>query len=94
MRSLLADDLCAYITNSEGGVDGVVGADAYLARVEGMDVSSARFRVAITQLVAIRPDLVMMMVEIQAARGGRTLDNHAAPPAVRERRRCRRVVDG
>jgi hypothetical protein len=78
MRSLLADDLRAYITNAKGGVDEVVGGDEYLRRVEAMDLPTAQFRVDITQSVAVRPELVMVMVEIQAARGGRTLHNHAA----------------
>jgi hypothetical protein len=78
MRARLADDLHAYITNREGGVDEVVGADGYVARVAAMDLPSADFRVDITQLVKVRPDLVMVMVEIHAARAGRTLHNHAA----------------
>ena len=48
MRAVLADDLHAYITNREGGVDEVVGADGYLARVEAMDLPSASFRVDVT----------------------------------------------
>ena len=78
MRSLLADDLRAYITNSEGGVDEVAGAEEYLRRVEAMDLATARFRVDITQSVSVRPDVAMVMVEVHAARGGRTLHNHAA----------------
>jgi ketosteroid isomerase-like protein len=78
MRALLADDLTAYITNRQGGVDEVVGADGYVARVEAMDLPSADFRVDITQLVEVRADLVMVMVEIHAARAGKTLHNHAA----------------
>jgi ketosteroid isomerase-like protein len=78
MRTLLADDLHAYITNRDGGVDEVVGADGYVARVEAMDLPSADFRVDITQLVEVKADLVMLMVEIHAARAGRTLHNHAA----------------
>jgi ketosteroid isomerase-like protein len=78
MRSCLADDLRAYITDSEGGVDEVIGADGYVARVEAMDLGSAEFRVDITQLVTVRQDVVMVMVEIHAARAGRSLHNHAA----------------
>jgi hypothetical protein len=78
MRAVLADDLRAYITNSDGGVDAVTGADQYLGRVEAMDLPSADFRVGITQAVTVRPDLVMVMVEIDAARGPKTLHNHAA----------------
>ena len=78
MRSFLADDLAAYITNAQGGVDEVRGADDYVGRVEAMDLPSASFRIEITQLVTVRPELVMLMVEVNAARGGRTLHNHAA----------------
>lgn len=78
MRSLLADDLRAYVTNSAGGVDEVRGSSEYLDRIAAMDLPSAKFSVSTTQLVSVRPDLVMVMVEVHAARGGRTLHNHAA----------------
>lgn len=78
MRSLLADDLHAYITDSEGGVFEVHGPDEYLGRVRAMDLPTAEFRVDITQSVSVRPDQAMVMVEIHAARGDRTLHNHAA----------------
>ena len=78
MRSLLADDLRAYITNREGGVD-EIGAEEYLQRVAVMDLpGGAQLKLAITQAVAPRPEMVMAMVEVNAARGGRTLHNHAA----------------
>ena len=77
MRSLLADDLRAYITNREGGVD-QVGAEDYLQRVAAMDLSNAQLKLAITQVVAPRPEMVIAMVEVNAARDGRTLHNHAA----------------
>jgi hypothetical protein len=77
MRSLLADDLRAYITNREGGVD-EVGAEEYLRRVAAMDLPGAQFKLAITQLVAPRPEMVIAMVEVSAARGNKTLHNHAA----------------
>jgi hypothetical protein len=66
------------VTNAEGGVDEVIGATGYLDRVEAMDLPSAQFRLDVTQLVPVRPELVMVMVEVHAARGGRTLHNHAA----------------
>ena len=77
MRSLLAADLRAYITNREGGVD-EVGAEEYLQRVAAMDLPSARLTLTITQVVAPRPEMIIAMVEVNAARGGRTLHNHAA----------------
>jgi SnoaL-like domain len=78
MRSLLSPDLRAYITNRDGGVDEVTGADAYLERIDAMDLASAEFRVGVTQVAMVRPDLAMVMVEVHAARGGRSLHNHAA----------------
>jgi len=77
MRSLLADDLRAYITNREGGVD-EAGADDYLRRVAAMDLPSAQLSLAVTQMVTPRPEMIIAMVEVRAARGGRTLHNHAA----------------
>jgi hypothetical protein len=77
VRSFLHADLRAYITNRDGGTDEVRGADGYLARVRTMDLPSASFSLTITQLAAVRDDLVMAMVEVRAARGGRTLHNHA-----------------
>jgi hypothetical protein len=43
-----------------------------------MDLPSAQFRLTITQAVAPRPEMVIAMIEVNAARGGRTLHNHAA----------------
>jgi hypothetical protein len=67
MRSLLADDLRAYITNSKGGVD-EVGAEEYVRRVAAMNLPSAQFRLTITQTVAPRPGMVIAMIEVNAAR--------------------------
>ena len=70
--------ICARTSaNAEGGVDEVVGADEYLARIDAMDLPSADFNVAITQIVQPRDDQVMAMVEVHASRGGRTLHNFA-----------------
>jgi len=77
MRSLLADDLRAYITNRRGGVD-AVGAEDYLRRVAAMDLPSAQLKLAVTQVITPRPEMVIAMVEVNAARGDRTLHNHAA----------------
>ena len=63
MRSLLADDLHAYVTNRKGGVD-KVGAEEYLRRVAAMDLPSALLKLTITQTVAPRPEMVIAMVEV------------------------------
>jgi SnoaL-like domain len=76
MRSLLADDLRAYITNREGGVD-EVGVEEYLRHVAAMDLPSTQFTLTITQTVTPRPEMIIAMVEVNAARSGRALHNHA-----------------
>lgn len=79
MRDLLADDLVAFVTNSEGGIDRVEGRDAYLSRIEAMDLPAARFSVEPTQTpVAAGDDEVLVMVEVRARRGERRLHNFAA----------------
>jgi ketosteroid isomerase-like protein len=79
MRSILDEDVVAYITNAEGGLDRVEGRDEYLGRVEAMDLPSARFSVELTQApVAVDAEQVLLMVEIRAQRAGRALHNFAA----------------
>jgi ketosteroid isomerase-like protein len=87
MRSMLAEDLVAYVTNAEGDMDRVEGREAYLDRVEGLDLPSARFSVELTQPpVPVDGDQVLVMVEVRAERAGRSLHNFAA--------HLLRVVDG
>ncbi len=79
MRATLDEDLVAYITNSQGGLDRVDGREEYLSRVETMDLPSARFSVDLTQApVTVDSDQLLVMVEIRAQRGGRSLHNFAA----------------
>jgi hypothetical protein len=79
MRSLLAEDLTAYITNADAGVDRVEGRDNFLSRLP--DLAGAELSTAITQIVGIDEERVMTMIEIKAERQGRTLHNFAAKPA-------------
>lgn len=76
MRTMLADDVVAYVTNAEGGVDRVKGAEGYMRRVP--DVSDAEYAIEVTQAVTVAASQVLAMVEIRAERGDRTLNNHAA----------------
>jgi SnoaL-like domain len=75
MGPLLAPDLVAYVTNADGGADRVDGAEAYLARVP--DVPDATYSADVTQAVTVAEGQVLAMVEIKAARGDKTLHNHA-----------------
>jgi ketosteroid isomerase-like protein len=76
MRSLLADDVTAYITNADAGVDRVQGRDGFMSRLP--DLEGAELSTGITQIVAIDEERVMTMVEVKAERKGRTLHNFAA----------------
>ncbi len=76
VRSLLADDLTAYVTNAESGVDEVRGADEYMRRLPDLRAAGGSARV--TQTLAVDQHRVMTMVEIQAEREGRRLHNFAA----------------
>jgi ketosteroid isomerase-like protein len=79
LGAVLDRDVIAYITNGEGGVDEIAGRDSLLARIEAMDLPSATFSVVPTQPpVAVDPDRAMVMVEVRAERGDRTLHNFAA----------------
>jgi ketosteroid isomerase-like protein len=79
MRAVLAEHLVAYVTNADGGSDKVEGREAYLARIQAMDLPSARFSVELTQPpVPVAPDQVLVMVEVRAARGNKSLHNFAA----------------
>jgi ketosteroid isomerase-like protein len=78
MRELLAPDLVAWVTDAEGAMGRLEGREDYLARVEAMDLPAADFSVELTQApVAVGADLMMLMVEVHAERGGRTLHNFA-----------------
>ena len=79
MRSMLAEDLVAFITNAEGGLDRIEGREEYLSRIEAMDLPSARFSVELTQApVPVDSEQVLIMVEVRAQRDGRSLHNFAA----------------
>ena len=79
MRAPLDEGVVAFITDAEGGVVEVDGREALLERIAAMDLPSASFSVELTQApVEVDPDRVMVMVEIRAARDGKTLHNFAA----------------
>jgi ketosteroid isomerase-like protein len=79
MRAALAEDLVAYVTRADGGMDRVEGREDYLGRIEAMDLPAARFSVELTQPpVEVGENRVMVMVEVRAERGGRKLHNFAA----------------
>ncbi|MDA7949593.1 MAG: nuclear transport factor 2 family protein [Hyphomicrobiaceae bacterium] len=78
MGGLLADDVESYVTNAEGGSTLLRGRDAYMAAIASVDYRSVGPRIEITQMLSVKPDQVLVMVEIRAERKGRKLHNFAA----------------
>lgn len=76
VRSVLADDLVAYVTDAEGGVDLVEGRDRYMERLP--DLRAAGGRLEVTQVLEVDAQQVLTMVEIRASRKGRDLHNFAS----------------
>jgi ketosteroid isomerase-like protein len=75
--SLLAEDVTAYITNADAGVDTVRGRDDYMARVP--DLQEAGGAATITQVVDVDDVRALTMVEIEVPdRKGKSLHYHAA----------------
>jgi ketosteroid isomerase-like protein len=76
LRSTLDDDLVAYVTNADAGIDVVNGRTAYLARLP--DLAATGGSLDVTQVVAVDAERFLAMVEIRAERNGMTLHNFAA----------------
>lgn len=78
MRNLLDENIVAYVTNKEGGVDEVQGSNEFLKRLALMDVKNANLMIDITQIVSVSSNQVMFMVEISATMSEKVLNNFAA----------------
>jgi ketosteroid isomerase-like protein len=76
MRAALAEDMTAYVTNAEGGVDRVHGRDSYVRRL--LALKAPVLSVTVTQSVTVSADQGLLMVEIRAERKGRSLHNFSA----------------
>jgi ketosteroid isomerase-like protein len=85
LRESLADDFTGHITTADGGVRDV-DRDGYVESVHAMDVPTANLRLDVPNVVEIEPGRVLVMVEVHAQRGGRTLHNFSGQLAT--------VVDG
>jgi hypothetical protein len=72
----LAEDMTAYVTNAEGGVDPVRGRGSYLPRL--LALKAPELSVTVTQSVTVSPDQGLLMVEICAERNGKSLHNFSA----------------
>ena len=78
LELIVADDIIAHITNREGGIDRVEGKINFIQRLNAMNISDVKITITIPQIVNIKPDLVLAMVEVNAERRGKLLHNFAA----------------
>jgi ketosteroid isomerase-like protein len=76
MRAAMTEDAVSWITNAEGGSDRVEGREGWIARVPSPE--GAEGRVDVVQVVRVDDDHMLTMIEVRAARKGRTLHNFAA----------------
>ncbi|MEM9516695.1 MAG: nuclear transport factor 2 family protein [Actinomycetota bacterium] len=74
MHSLMSDDFVGYVTTADAGVR-TASREEYIASIDAMDVASAGLQLDIPNVVATAPDQVLAMIEVHAARNGRTLHN-------------------
>ncbi len=74
IAGVLADDFAGHVTTAEGDTRSV-DRDSYVASVRAMDVGTANLRLRVPNVVEVEPGRVLVMVEVHAERGGRTLHN-------------------
>ena len=77
MLDLLHANVVSHITNFQGGVDVITGPHDYLSRLNTMDVRNVELSIMPTQIVTVKPGLIMVMVEINASKGDKVLHNFA-----------------
>ena len=78
IKNTLDPDVINYVTNAEGDIDKLVGSTAYLERIRLMNIPKVKPQITITQILTIKPQKIMVMVEVKAQSGKRMLHNHAA----------------
>jgi len=79
MRAALADDAVAFVTGPDGSPVRLDGADLYIAALDAMDLANTGYSVTLTQApVRVSDDQVLIMMEVRANRGDRSLHNFAA----------------
>lgn len=79
MRAALADDAVAFVTGPDGNPVRLDGADLYVAALGAMDLKNADYSVELTQApMLVGDDQALIMTEVRARRGERSLQNFAA----------------
>ena len=79
MRAALANDAVAFVTGPDGNPVRLDGADMYIAALGAMDLANVDYSVELTQApMLIGDDQALIMTEVRARRGDKTLQNFAA----------------
>jgi ketosteroid isomerase-like protein len=74
LRELLSDEFVGRVTTADGGTV-ELSADQYVGSVARMDVPTAELTLSVPDLTPVGDDMVLVMIEVRAARGGLTLHN-------------------
>ena len=74
LAAALAPDFTGHITTADAGVL-TAGRDEYVESVRAMDVAPANLRLDVPNIVEVEPGRILVMVVVQAERGGRSLHN-------------------
>lgn len=77
IASFLSEKMTGYVTNAEAKANKTVGREAFMATIP-CDIETVKPEVKITQILSVKRNLILVMVEVNAQRKGKQLHNHAA----------------
>lgn len=77
VEKLLAKNVISYITNAEAKVNKLRGRAGFMGSIPS-DITTVKPKVKITQILSVKRNQVLVMVDIKAKRKGKKLHNHAA----------------
>jgi ketosteroid isomerase-like protein len=80
IRELLDESVVAWVTTDRGDQAKLIGADTYVASLRAMLTSApTEYQVSLTQKpVVVSDESLLIMIEVRAHRGGRSLHNYSA----------------
>jgi len=77
VEKYFANDIKNYVTNKEGGINLVVGAQEYINALQSMNFRKVKPTLSITQIHVISNNQAMFMLEVNARKLDKTLHNFA-----------------
>lgn len=78
IKTLLAENIVAHITNKHAELDTVIGRTAYMLRQAESDIAGVEIKLTVPQIITINTGQVMLMVSVKVTRGEESMHNHAA----------------